>query len=214
MNEYFTIIWTDRAPAADGFADAARRQDGQLLACGAVQDVSELDSRPAPEGLVIARFRTAEGANAWFDATGDRFDGTVLLAAGATEPVWWPSEMEPRRPDWSRSAEFPSDRLGQFVCVWAEITDPEQFFDYSIHYRWTVEDAGGVVLVPGPKPSQAVVRGGPGPDAMALMAWPADTHTRHAWYEGSRYRPYRDQRHRSSHTTNVSVRALLLDANS
>jgi hypothetical protein len=39
------------------------------------------------------------------------------------------------------------------------------------------------------------------------MAWPADGHTRRAWYEGPLYRPYREQRHRSSRTTNVSVLA-------
>jgi len=37
------------------------------------------------------------------------------------------------------------------------------------------------------------------------MAWPADGNARQAWYAGPEYRPYRDQRHRSSHTTNVSV---------
>jgi hypothetical protein len=44
---------------------------------------------------------------------------------------------------------------------------------------------------------------------MALMAWP-DEQTRHAWYHGSLYRPYRDQRHRASRTSNVSVRTLSL----
>jgi len=78
-----------------------------------------------------------------------------------------------------------------------------------VHYRWTVEHAGGLVLVPGPKPSQQVLRGGPAPHAMALMAWP-DEQTRHAWYHGSLYRPYRDQRHQASRTSNVSVRALSL----
>jgi uncharacterized protein (DUF1330 family) len=42
---------------------------------------------------------------------------------------------------------------------------------------------------------------------MALMAWP-DEQTRHALYHGSLYHPYRDQRHRASRTSNVSVRAL------
>src|SRR5262245_52855081 len=42
---------------------------------------------------------------------------------------------------------------------------------------------------------------------MALMAWP-DEQTRQAWYHGPLYRPYRDQRHRASRTSNVSVRAL------
>ena len=86
-------------------------------------------------------------------------------------------------------------------------SDLESFLDYSVHYRWTVEYGGGLVLVPGPKPSQTVLRGGKGPDATALMAWPADGHTRRTWYEGPLYRPYREQRHRSSRTTNVIVLA-------
>jgi hypothetical protein len=281
LNEHFIIIWTDSVPVEDGLADAARAHAGQLLAAGPVQDVSELDSRPAPArpapaGLVIARFGAAESARAWLAAIDHKIDGTALLVAGATEPVWWPPERDTQRPEWSRRANFPPDRLGQFVCVWVDpITDREQFFDYSVHYRgspellvirllwcarerhrsqalrpfgaakrlhlrpraplvagprqvpvaikrtspkgreshyrWTVEHAGGVVLVPGPRPSQAVLRGGPGPGAMALMAWPAGGHTRRAWYEGSYYRPYREQRHRASRTSNISVRALALD---
>ncbi len=211
LNDHFIIVWTDRVPVKDGLATGAREHAGQLLAAGPLLDISELDSRPAPAGLVIARFGSADAASLWLAAAGDRLDGTALLAAGATAPVWWPQEREPSRPDWSRSAEFPSDRFGLFVCVWVEITDPERFIDYSVHYRWTVEDAGGLVLVPGPKPSQEVLHGGPGPHAMALMAWPADGHARRAWYAGSDYRPYRDQRHGSSRTTNVSVRALSPD---
>jgi uncharacterized protein (DUF1330 family) len=211
LNEYFMINWTASVPVEDGLAAAARAQAGQLLAAGPVHDVSELDSRPAPAGLIIARFGAAESASSWLAATGHKIHGTALLVTGATEPVWWPPELESQRPEWSRRAEFPPDRLGQFVCVWAEISDRAQFFDYSVHYRWTVEYAGGVVLVPGPRPSQVVLRGGPGPHAMALMAWPADGHTRRAWYEGFHYRPYREQRHRASRTTNISVRALSLD---
>jgi uncharacterized protein (DUF1330 family) len=211
MNEYLVIIWTDSLPHDDGLAAAARARGGQLLAAGPVQDVSELDSRPAPAGLVIARFGSSDSATSWFTATADKYDGTALLAAGATGPVWWPPELEARRPEWSRRADFPPDRLGQLVCVWVETLDLEQFLDYSVHDRWTVEDGGGVVLVPGPVPGQEVLGGAPGPHAMALMAWPADGRARRAWYEGSRYRPYRDQRHRSSRTTNVSVRALPTD---
>jgi len=212
MNEHLIIIWTDTEPVEDGLVDAARAQGGQLLAAGPVHDVSELDSRPAPAGLVIARFGEGSSAHAWSASTGHQLDGTALLVGGATEPVWWPPELEEERPAWSRHAEFPPDRLGLFVCVWAEISDRDQFFDYSLHYRWTVEYDGGVVLVPGSRPSQVVLRGGPGPHAMALMAWPADEHARHRWYEGARYRPYREQRHRSSRTTNVSVHALPLDS--
>jgi len=212
VNEHFVIAWTDSPPIAGGLAAVAEAQGGQLLAAGPVHDVSERDSRPAPAGLVIARFGAAQNARSWFAAAGDGIDGTALMVAGATEPVWWPPERERQRPEWSRRAEFPSDRLGQFVCVWVgEISDLEQFLDYSVHYRWTVESAGGAVLVPGPRPSQEVLRGGPGPLAMALMAWPADGVARHAWYEGPLYRPYRDQRHRASRTSNVSVLALPLD---
>ena len=207
MNEYLVITWTDTVPAGDGLAEAARDRAGQLLAAGPVHDASELNSRPAPAGLVIARFSTEEAARSWFDAVLGKLDGTTLLAAGATAPVWWPPEKESERPEWSRRGELPTGRLGLFVNVWVEITDPPQFFDYSVHYRWTVEHAGGLVLVPGPKPFQQVLRGGSAPHAMALMAWP-DEQTRHAWYHGSLYRPYRDQRHRASRTSNVSVRAL------
>src|SRR5215469_16637588 len=123
MNEYVVITWADRVPAEDVLADAARDRDGQLLAAGPVHDASELDSRSAPAGLVIARFSTEEAARSWFDAVLGKLDG------------------------------------------------------------------------------------GPAPHAMALMAWPNEQ-TRHAWYHGSLYRPYRDQRHRASRTSNVSVRAL------
>lgn len=207
MNEYLVITWTDSVPARDALAEAARDRGSQLLAAGPVHDASELDSRPAPAGLVLARFSTAQAARSWFAAVRGKLDGTTLLVAGATAPVWWPPEKESERPQWSRRGELPGSRLGLFVNVWAEITDPEQFFDYSAHYRWTVEHAGGLVLVPGPRPFQEVLRGGPAPHAMALMAWP-DEQTRQAWYHGPLYRPYRDQRHRASRTSNVSVCAL------
>jgi hypothetical protein len=158
---------------------------------------------------VVARFGLAESAGSWFAATGDGFDGIALLLGGATDPVWWPPEMEGHRPEWSRRADFPPDRLGQFVSVWVgEIIDLDEFFDYSVHYRWTVEEGGGVVLSPGSRPSMEVLRGEPAPLGMALMAWPKDGRARGAWYEGARYRPYRDQRHRASRTSNVSVLAL------
>ena len=128
-----------------------------------------------------------------------------MLAAGAADPAWWPPDMEKVRQEWSYRAELPRDRLALFVCVWAEVFDRELFMDYSQHYRWTVEYAGGVVLVPGARPSQTVLRGGPGPHAMALMGWPGDERIRRAWYDGEHYRTYRQQRHRASRTTNVSV---------
>jgi uncharacterized protein (DUF1330 family) len=201
----YVIVWTDGVPAGEGLASTARAQGGELLAAGPVHDVSEPDSRAAPAGLVIARFGAADSARAWFATVGAWLDGTALLVAGATDPVWWPPEMEGVRPDWSSRADFPMDRLGLLVCVWAEVIDREQFFDYSQHYRWTVEHDGGVVLVPGAQPSQVVLHGGPGPHAIALMGWPADERARHEWYDGRLYRPYREQRHRSARTTNVSV---------
>ena len=208
MTRDYLVIWTASVPVGTGLESAARTLGGELLAAGPVHDTSEQDSRAAPAGLVIAGFGDAGSARAWFTNVGDRLDGTALLVAGATDPVWWPTERESARPEWSYRAEFPRDRLGLFVCVWAAVTDREQFMDYSQHYRWTVEHGGGVVLVPGARPSQILLGGGPGPDAMALMGWPADGRARHAWYEGQTYRPYRNQRHRSSRTTNVSVLAV------
>jgi len=201
----YVIIWTEGVPVEDGLASTVSAHGGELLAAGRIHDVSERDSRTAPAGMVIARFDAAESANSWFAAAGEQLEGTALLVSGAVDPVWWPPAMEAARPDWSSRAEFPRDRLGLFVCVWADVIDREQFVDYSQHYRWTVEYAGGVVLVPGARPSQTVLRGGPGPDAMALMGWPAGEQTRRAWYDGEHYRAYREQRHRSSRTTNVSV---------
>jgi hypothetical protein len=209
LNKYFVVVWTDTPPSTEGVAAAARSHGGQVLAAGPVHGSSEVDARPAPSGLVVARFGFAEGARSWFAATGDRFDGVALLLGGATEPVWWPPEMEADRPEWSRRADFPPDRFGQFVSVWVgEIMDLDEFFDYSVHYRWTVEVGGGVVLSPGSSPSMEILRGGPAPLAMALMAWPKDGHARAAWYGGGQYRPYRDQRHRASRTSNLSVMAL------
>ena len=201
----YVIIWTERIQSGNGLASTVWAHGGELLAAGPVHGVSERDSRSAPAGLVIARFATADSARAWFATSGDQLDGTALLACGATDPVWWPPAMEVARPEWSSRAELPRDRLGLFVCIWAEVIDREQFVDYSQHYRWTVELGGGVVLVPGARPNQVVLRGGPGPHAMALMGWPADERARRAWYDGEHYRPYREQRHRSSRTTNVSV---------
>src|SRR5262252_4422729 len=84
MNEYLVITWADSVPVEDGLADAATDRGGQLLAAGPVHDASELDSRPAPAGLVIARFSTEEAARSWFDAVIGKLDGTTLLAARRT----------------------------------------------------------------------------------------------------------------------------------
>jgi len=209
INAFLVVVWTDSPPSPDGLEDVARSRGGQVLAAGAVHEVSELDARRAPAGLVIARFGDAENARSWFAATRDLHDGVALMLGGATAPVWWPPEREPDRPEWSRQAEFPTDRLGQFVSVWVgEVTDLGEMLDYSVHYRWTVEEGGGVVLSPGSSPSMEVLRGEPAPLAMGLMAWPPDGQALRAWYESATYRPYRDQRHRVSRTTNVRVLAL------
>src|SRR5215472_4277199 len=97
LNNYFLITWTDTEPVDDGLAAAARAHAGEILAAGPVHDVSEWDSRPAPAGLVIARFGTDESARAWLAAIDNRIDGTALLVAGATDPVWWPPDLESQR---------------------------------------------------------------------------------------------------------------------
>src|SRR6516162_11517463 len=111
MNENLVITWTDSGPAEDGLAEPARDSGGQLLAAGPVHDAGELDSRPAPAGVVIARFSAEEAARSWFDAVAGKLDGTTLLAAGATAPLWWPPEHEPERPQWSRRGELPAGRV-------------------------------------------------------------------------------------------------------
>jgi len=65
MNEYLVITWTDTVPVEDGLAEAAWNRGGQLLAAGTVHDASELDLRPAPAGVVIARFSTEEAARSY-----------------------------------------------------------------------------------------------------------------------------------------------------
>src|SRR5215467_2783396 len=101
LGEY-VIIWTDSIPVSNGLASEVRTQEGELLAAGPVHDVSERDSRPAPAGLVVARFAAAESAKAWYAAVAGRLDGTALLVAGATDPIWWPPEKESERPEWSQ----------------------------------------------------------------------------------------------------------------
>ncbi len=103
----YVVVWTDSVPVANALASTARTEGGELLAGGPVHDVSERNSRAAPAGLVIAHFGAADNAKAWFATVGDRLDGTALLVAGATDPVWWPPEMEAARPDRSHRAEFP-----------------------------------------------------------------------------------------------------------
>src|SRR5262249_18458006 len=118
----YIIVWTDTVPNANGLANTAHAHGGELLAAGPVHDVSERDARAAPAGLVIGGFGGAEQGRAWCTERSDQLTGTALLVAGAADPVWWPAEKEAVRPEWSRRAELPRDRLGLFVCVWAAVT--------------------------------------------------------------------------------------------
>ena len=87
INENVVVIWTESEPASDGLSALARDHGGQLLAAGPVDGASELDARPAPAGLVIARFGAADAARSWFGAITDGVDGVAMLLAGATDPV-------------------------------------------------------------------------------------------------------------------------------
>jgi uncharacterized protein (DUF1330 family) len=208
----YVVTWADQAPATTSrdqivaLANAARAHSGELLALGPVHDSSEQDSRQVPSWVGIARFADDHGATAWFDGAADHLGATTILAPALPSPVWWPPELEAERPDWSRRLDLPDERLGMFVSVWADITDPGEFADYSAHFRWTLEYDGGVGLATGPSPR--VLRGKRGPDAIALFGWPADEVARHFWYNGPQYRPYKQQRQRSSNCTIVSVMAL------
>jgi uncharacterized protein (DUF1330 family) len=208
----YVITWADQAPtspAPDQIAAqalAAHAHAGELLALGPVHDSSEQDARPVPHWVGIARFTDDQGATAWFDEVADHLGATTLLVPALPGPVWWPPELETERPDWSRRLDPPNARLGMFVSVWADVTDPREFADYSAHFRWTLEYDGGVGLATGSSPR--VLRGTSGPDAIALFGWPADGAARYSWYNGPHYRPYKQQRHRSSNCTIVSVMAL------
>jgi uncharacterized protein (DUF1330 family) len=208
----YVITWADEIPdvpdqgSIASLATAAQASSGELLALGPVHDASERDARPVPPWMAVAGFADDAGARAWFTAAGDRLAATTILAPALTEPVWWPEDRAGQRPQWSLTPEPPAERLGTFVVVWATITDPEQFFDYSAHYKWTVEHAGGACLCG--RPGAVLLSGAAAPDALAMMAWPADQVARRQWYDGDIYRPYKLQRHSSSRTTNVSVLAL------
>jgi uncharacterized protein (DUF1330 family) len=208
----YVITWTDQTSPATSpdqiaaLAIAARAHSGELFALGAVHDSSEQDSRPVPNWVGIAGFADDRGATAWFDGAADQLGATTILVPALHEPVWWPPELEAERPDWSRYLDLPADRLGVFVSIWADITDPGEFADYAAHFKWTVEYDGGAGLASGAFPR--VLRGERGPDAIALIGWPADEVARHSWYNGSHYRPYKQQRHCSSNCTIVSVMAL------
>jgi uncharacterized protein (DUF1330 family) len=152
------------------------------------------------------RFPDEENAIAWFERDGGDLEGTTLVASGLNDPVWWPTELSAQRPEWSRKAEPPPYGLGSVVCVWAELTDPATFLDYAEHFRWTVEMDGGCNLAAGARPR--ILHGGPGPHAIALMGWPRNAAVRKAWYHGEHYRPYKEQRQRSSNCTIVSVETL------
>jgi uncharacterized protein (DUF1330 family) len=208
----YVITWADQTPDAPSpdqiiaQALAARANAGKLLALGPIYDSSEQDSRPLPSWMGIAGFADESGATAWFDGAEGLLGATTLLVPALPGSVWWPPELEAQRPDWSRHLDLPDARLGMFVSIWAEISGPGEFTDYSAHFRWTVEYDGGVGIATGPSPR--VLRGERGPDAIALFGWPADGVARRGWYNGPHYRPYKQQRHRSSNCTIVSVMAL------
>jgi uncharacterized protein (DUF1330 family) len=206
----YVITWGDEGPLPAGqagsLAAAAGAHGGELLALGPVHDCSERDSRPVPAWVAIAGFGDEAAATAWFGQAAEQLGPATVLAPALTEPVWWPPDLEPWRPGWSRSLEVPRARLGLFVTIWAELTDPPQFLDYASKFKWTVEHDGGVVLAGAPFPR--VLAGGSGPHAIALFGWPADEAARHTWYDGARYHPYKQQRHRSADCTIVSVMAL------
>src|SRR5215472_3596847 len=111
MNAYLVTTLTDSGPAEDGLADAPPDGGGQLLAAGPVHGAGGLASRPAPAGVVIARFSAQEAARSWFDAVAGKLDRTTLLAACATTPGWWPPKNEPERRQWSRRRELPAGRV-------------------------------------------------------------------------------------------------------
>ena len=207
----YVITWADATPGAlsseqiVALASTARAHSGELLALGPVHDSSEQDSRQIPGWVGIAGFADDGGATAWFDGAADQLGATTILAPALPSPVWWPPELEAERPDWSRHLDLPLDRLGVFVSIWADLTDPGEFADYAAHFKWTAEYDGGVNLASGASPQ--VLKGKKGPDAIALFGWPADEVARHSWYNGAHYRPYKQQRHQSSNCTIVSVLA-------
>jgi len=207
---HYVITWGEeagRVPPAEGvgeLASSAAANSGELLAVGPVHDVSERQARPVPEWLAVAGFRDPAGARAWVAGAQERLGTTTFAAPALTEPVWWPEEMTGQRVDWSRKPEPPLSRLGLFVVIWFELTDPVQFLDYSAHYKWTVEHAGGACLVG--SPGAELLHGDTVPEALAVMAWPDDG-ARQACYDGDEYRPYKQQRHRASRSTNISVLA-------
>lgn len=211
FNSYI-ITWADQTPGPPSpdqiavLANTARTHTGSLLALGLAHDSSEQDSRAVPSWVGIAGFADDRGAMAWFDGAEGLLGATTILAPALHEPVWWPEELETQRPDWSRYLDLPDERLGVFVSIWADFTNPGEFADYAAHFKWTVEYDGGVSLASGVSPH--VLRGKRGPDAIALMGWPSDEVARHSWYNGPHYRPYKQQRHRSSNCTIVSVMAL------
>lgn len=163
----YVITWADQTPAATSrdqiatLANAARAHSGELLALGPVHESSEQDSRPVPSWVGIAGFADDRDATAWFDGAADQLGATTILVPALHEPVWWPPELEAERPDWSGHLDLPADRLGVFVSIWADFTNPGEFADYAAHFKWTVEYDGGVGLASGASPQ--VLRGETGP---------------------------------------------------
>ena len=154
----YVITWADQTPDASSpdqisaLANMARIHAGSLLALGPVHDSSEQDSRQVPNWVGIAGFADDSGATAWFDGVADQLGATTILVPALPQPVWWPPALEAQRPDWSRHLDLPDERLGVFVSIWANITNPGEFADYATHFKWTVEYDGGVGLASGASP--------------------------------------------------------------
>lgn len=209
--ESYVVAWADPgAPLpepsqAEPLRDAAGDLGGELLAYGRVHGVVETDARPVPTWVTVAGFTAEDHARTWADLADGRLPETVLLLPAIPEPVWWASEREDQRPDWSRRLEPPADRLGWVVSVWVDVLDLDPFLHYAGHFKWTIEHNGGAALGTAAFPS--VLRGEAGPGAMGLMAFPnSDAHFN--WHTCADYRPYRDIRHRSARATVVGLPTL------
>ena len=197
----YVVIWTTE-PVRPGQTDL-----GEVLAFGPSIDAMETDLRPAPAWVTVAGFADDDLARTWFDTIADQVDGTALLFNEHAEPVWWPPEREAERPEWTRRLTPPEEKLGMFISIWLNVTDLEPFNDYIEHFRWTVEFHDGACLGSAPMPT--VLKGGPGPMAAALMAWPT-TEAAKGWYQSAEYRSYRDTRHAVSLATGCSVEGVRL----
>lgn len=199
----YIVIWTTEPVRPEKTV----MDRGEVMAAGPSLNAMETDLRPPPQWVTVAGFDDDDSAREWFESIADQVDDTALLFHAHAEPVWWPPEREEERPDYSRRHEHPEERLGTFITIWLNVMDLESFTDYINHFRWTVEFYDGVCVGSGPMPT--VLKGGPGPMAVALMAFPT-TQAAVDWYRSSEYLAYRDQRHAASVATGCSVESIRL----